>query len=85
MSCSFGVSPRPLTISAFSVKAVSLLILAFSECRSPGAVVLRYAFQLVRLEAAALASAFAVRVRALQPAEIGAVAFADARHVETFM
>src|SRR5437879_5815189 len=34
MSCSFGVSPRPLTISPFSVKAVCLLRLLCSECRS---------------------------------------------------
>src|SRR6185436_2615889 len=86
MSCSFGVSPRPLTISPFSVSAVSLLILPLPECSSatllatttplalrhgplpmrsraltpaspPGAVVLRYAFQPVIFEPAALASA----------------------------
>src|SRR5215204_2706560 len=86
MSCSFGVSPRPLTGSPFSVSAVCLVMLAASECRSaallattaplafchgplpmrsraltpaspPGAVVLRYAFQSVRFEPAALASA----------------------------
>src|SRR5712692_9986149 len=34
MSCMFGVSPRPLTIPPFSVRAVSLVILACSECRS---------------------------------------------------
>src|SRR3954471_7997732 len=34
MSCIFTLSPRPLTISPFSVKAVSLVMLAFSECRS---------------------------------------------------
>src|SRR5438046_898546 len=34
MSCSFGVSPRPLTISPFSFKAVCLLRLLCSECRS---------------------------------------------------
>src|SRR5258708_276876 len=34
ISCSFGVSPRPLTISPFSVKAVCLLMLLCSECRS---------------------------------------------------
>src|SRR6185503_11855040 len=34
MSCSFGVSPRTLTCSPFSVSAVSLLMLALAECRS---------------------------------------------------
>src|SRR5262245_65791030 len=34
MSCIFTLSPRPLTISPFSVRAVSLVMLAFSECRS---------------------------------------------------
>src|SRR6185295_18567403 len=35
MSCSFGVSPRTLTRSPFSVSAVSLLMLTFAECSSP--------------------------------------------------
>src|SRR2546423_14612817 len=35
MSCSFGVSPRPLTISPFSVRAVCLVTLfLFGECRA---------------------------------------------------
>src|SRR5262245_55108297 len=34
MSCIFTLSPRPLTVSPFSVRAVSLVMLTFSECRS---------------------------------------------------
>jgi len=34
ISCSFGVSPRPLTISPFSSEAVCVLTLLCSECRS---------------------------------------------------
>src|SRR5882724_6040303 len=34
MSCSFGVSPRPFTISPFSVKAVCLSRVLCPECRS---------------------------------------------------
>src|SRR5580765_8658818 len=34
ISCSFGVSPRPLTISPFSVRAVCLVTLLCPECRS---------------------------------------------------
>src|SRR5262245_40520392 len=84
MSCSFGVSPRPLIGWPFSSSAFCLLILLLAECRSAtlvatttplalrhgplpmrsraltpaapfGSVVLRYAFQLVRLEPASLA------------------------------
>src|SRR5918996_3252381 len=34
MSCSFGLSPRALIGSPFSLRAVSLLMLTFSEWRS---------------------------------------------------
>src|SRR4029079_16520238 len=34
MSCSFGVSPRPLIGLPFSSSAVCLLMLTLSECRS---------------------------------------------------
>src|SRR5262249_46893947 len=34
MSCIFTLSPRPLTISPFPLSAISLVILASSECRS---------------------------------------------------
>src|SRR5258706_599622 len=86
MSCSFGLSPRPLIGSPFSESAVSFVMFALSECSSatffatttplalrhgplptrsraltpaspPGSEVLRYAFQLLCFEAAALASA----------------------------
>jgi len=86
MSCVFTASPRPLTVSPFSVRAVALVTLLASECSSstllatttplafchgplpmrsraftpaspPGAVVLKYAFQLVLAAPAALASA----------------------------
>src|SRR5258708_12544742 len=35
MSCSFGVSPRPLIGSPFSVGPVCFVMFALSECRSP--------------------------------------------------
>src|SRR5262249_24816296 len=61
MSCSFGVSPRPFTGSPFSVRAVSLLILALAECRSPRLFATTTPFALRQ-------GPFPLRSRALTPA-----------------